>query len=303
MLQPDQLLLLHVIGRHGSLAAAARELGITPSAVTQQVGRIERRLGAPVVERSARGARLTEVGALLAEQGAVIARHAHLAHEQSDRLLGRDARRLRVGALASTIGPVVAEALAHVRWRREDAELTVVEIGSLDGAAAVRESELDVAVVADYGELPIAEGLERAHLVDDPILLVVPVGHALAEATGPVDLRDVGDSAWVSGAPGRPHRVQQDLLAARFGVVPHVPFQTESYEVALAMVAARVAVALVPRAAWTPRPGTISREISGNPTRELVALTRASSHGPLLTLMLDALRETATLATTDGWAH
>jgi DNA-binding transcriptional LysR family regulator len=73
-----------------------------------------------------------------------------------------------------------------------------------------------------------------------------------------------------------------------------VPFETESYEVAKSLVAAGVAVAIVPQSAWHRLPGTSTLRISGNPKRELVAVTPAhAEHLFLLPTLLDALRRTA----------
>jgi molybdate transport repressor ModE-like protein len=69
MLDPAMLRLLALIEATGSLAGAADELGITPAGVTQQVARLERQVGGPVVTRGPRGARLAPVGLALAEHG------------------------------------------------------------------------------------------------------------------------------------------------------------------------------------------------------------------------------------------
>src|SRR4051794_7246308 len=105
------------IGRAGSLAGAARALGLTPSAVTQSLARMEGVVGASLVERGARGARLTALGELMAAEGALVSDALDRASEQASTFLGAHAQRLRVGALSSTIRPVVADALAHVRLR------------------------------------------------------------------------------------------------------------------------------------------------------------------------------------------
>lgn len=291
-----QLLLLYEIREHGSLARAAQSLGLTPSAVTQQVGRLERTLGATVVERGARGARLTALGALLAGEGEAVRRTVARARKASDDYLGRHARRIGVVALASTIRPLVADALALVRLRFPDAELSVTEVGSEPGVDLVAAGgDVDVAVVADYGGLDIPPGLRRLALGTEPMVLLVPDDHPVARAAeAPVDLSRLADADWVSGAPGRRHRVHQDEVAARFGFAPRVPFETESFDVAESMVAAGVAVALVPRTAWHRLPGTVGRPIIGAPSRELVAVTRSdTAHLALLPTLLDALGRTA----------
>ncbi len=68
-LTPDSLALLQTVARTGSFAAAARELGLVPSAVTYRIRQIEDALDALLFDRSSRQARLTEAGAELLREG------------------------------------------------------------------------------------------------------------------------------------------------------------------------------------------------------------------------------------------
>jgi molybdate transport repressor ModE-like protein len=289
------LQLLGDVQRAGSLAGAARALGVSPPAVSQQIAKVEADLGAAVVIRSSRGASLTELGAALALHGRKISEQVEAAAETTDRLLGRHARRLRVGAVASTVQPILADALATVRLRYPDSELSVVEVGSDTGVEHVAAGSLDLALVAGYGTSPWHEGLAIREVSVDEMLLVVPDDHALTTSErATVDLRELEHDAWVSGAPGRRHRVQLDSLAAGFGFVPHVAFETESFEVAQALVSAGVAVAIVPATARLALSGVRHYRITGDPSRSLYAVTAHNvDHLPLAEPMLAAIRQTA----------
>src|SRR3954467_3273711 len=95
---PAQLRMLALVAAHGSLAGAAAELGLTPSALTGQVTRAEREWGVPLVHRGPRGARLTEAGAVLARHGTDVDVLCVAAQAELDDLLGRTAPRLRIGS-------------------------------------------------------------------------------------------------------------------------------------------------------------------------------------------------------------
>ncbi len=69
VLTPEALALLQSVARAGSFAAAARELGLVPSAVTYRVRQIEDALDALLFDRSSRQARLTDAGAELLREG------------------------------------------------------------------------------------------------------------------------------------------------------------------------------------------------------------------------------------------
>jgi molybdate transport repressor ModE-like protein len=70
VLTPDALSLLQTVAHSGSFAAAARALGLVPSAVTYRVRQIEDALDVLLFDRSSRQARLTEAGAELLREGA-----------------------------------------------------------------------------------------------------------------------------------------------------------------------------------------------------------------------------------------
>lgn len=289
------LQLLGEVQSAGSMAGAARALGVSPPAVSQQVARIESELGAAVVSRGARGAALTELGAALALHGRAITERVDAASESSDRILGKHARRLRVGAVASTVQPILADALATIRLRFPESELSVVEVGSDTGVELVAQGSLDLALVAGYDAIPFHEGVVVREVSVDDLLLVVPDDHAVA-ASGdtPVDLKGLEDDAWVSGGPGRRHRIQLDALAAGFGFTPHVAFETESFEVAQSLVSAGVAVAIVPATARRTLDGIRYCRIQGSPARVLYAVTATSiEHLPLAEPMLAAIEQTA----------
>src|SRR4051794_13052930 len=69
VLTPDALALLDTVARTGSFAAAARELGLVPSAVTYRVRQVEDALDVLLFDRSTRQARLTEAGTELLREG------------------------------------------------------------------------------------------------------------------------------------------------------------------------------------------------------------------------------------------
>ena len=93
MLDPRRLLLLAEVARHDSLTAAAGALGYSPSALSQQVAALEREAGAPVLERLARGVRLTEAGRTLVVAGERVAAELAAARGALDALAGLDAGR------------------------------------------------------------------------------------------------------------------------------------------------------------------------------------------------------------------
>ena len=99
MSQVRRLQVLAALGDLGTFSAAAHELGITQSAVSQHVAALERELDAVLVDRGSRPAQLTQVGLRLAELGRAVSSQLSVAEQEVLQLLGRQQARLRVGVL------------------------------------------------------------------------------------------------------------------------------------------------------------------------------------------------------------
>ncbi|MEV0459311.1 LysR family transcriptional regulator [Catellatospora methionotrophica] len=295
---PDTLRLLALIGRHGSLAAAAQALGLTPAAVTQQLARAERDCRAPLVRRGPRGASLTEAGMLLAEHGRVVDEATASATAALDGLLGRLSLRLRIGAFQAAALRLLPPALTALRHRYPDTDLSIMDITSDRGVHAVAAGEMDVAVIAAWDQPPVPPGHVRLHpLLIDPMVAVLPDDHPLARDTAgsAIDLGSLRDEAWVTIRAGHAARAQFDRAAAAAGFVPRVRFETESYDVAQAFVATGVAVALVSRLALSRLPGTVHRELTGSGLSRSIHAVTLAEHGvtPMVATFLRLLHDVA----------
>jgi DNA-binding transcriptional LysR family regulator len=301
---PGQLRLLALIGRHGSLAAAAQALGLTPAAVTQQVARAERDWRAPLVQRGPRGATLTAAGALLAAHGRAIDTETERAAAGLAALLGQLSLRLRIGAIQAASLHLLPPALTALRHRHPDADLSIVDITSGHGVPAVASGELDLTVTASWDTMPPRPEHVRVHpLLDDPMVLVLPDDHPLATRQprqAAIPLRLLRDEAWVAIRPGHAARAQFDRAAAAAGFAPKIRFETESYDVAQALVATGIGVALVSRLALTRPPGTAHRSITpagqhDQLRRQFHVVTPADEAlTPLVPVFLQLLHDVAT---------
>ena len=69
MIDPSALQALAAVQQNGSVVAAAAALGFSPSAISQQIKKLERQTGVPLLERNGRGVLITERGLVLAKYG------------------------------------------------------------------------------------------------------------------------------------------------------------------------------------------------------------------------------------------
>src|SRR5258707_12616821 len=97
MLDVRRVLLLVEVARCGSVTAAARALSYTPSAVSQQIKRLETEAGQPLLEPHARGVTLTDAGRALAQRGNRIEHNPTAPQQERAGTAGRRAGTPRIG--------------------------------------------------------------------------------------------------------------------------------------------------------------------------------------------------------------
>ncbi|HEY2793824.1 MAG TPA: LysR substrate-binding domain-containing protein, partial [Micromonosporaceae bacterium] len=188
-------------------------------------------------------------------------------------------------------------ALTALRHRHPDADLSVGDMTSDRGIPAVAAGDVDVAVIAVWHGRPTGPDHVAIHpLLTDPMVVVLPDDHPLAaDAPAPIRLGDLRDAAWVTIRAGHAARAQFDRAAADAGFTAKVRFETESYDVAQALVGTGIGVALVSRLALTHVPGTVHRELTApGPHRRLYAVAPADvTATPLAGEYVDLLRDVA----------
>ncbi|WKV76584.1 LysR family transcriptional regulator (plasmid) [Streptomyces sp. PCS3-D2] len=164
------------VAEEGGFGRAAQRLGIVPSAVSQQIGRLERGWGVVLFERTTRRVRLSSAGErLLPEARAVLAAAERTVRVAADVTAGADGV-LRLGGVhgpRDRLGRVLA--LLSAAAPRLQVRLRRMPVG--DRLAAVRSGELDAALVR---AVPSAAGLELLPLWSDPLHVALPQGHPLA---------------------------------------------------------------------------------------------------------------------------
>src|ERR687894_671746 len=125
MLDVRRMKVLREVAARGSFSAAAEALSFTQSAVSQQIAALEREAGAVLVQRSARGVRLTEAGeALVRHTEAVLGRLAE-AGAELEAIAGLRGGRLRMSSFESAAATLMPLAIAAFRERHPGVELSL----------------------------------------------------------------------------------------------------------------------------------------------------------------------------------
>ncbi|MFJ8077305.1 LysR family transcriptional regulator [Streptomyces sp. NPDC096176] len=254
-LDVGRLRVLVEVAHARSIAEAARNLAFTPSALSQQISKLESELGARLLERRPTGVTLTPVGAVLVEHGERVIGELRQARAAVDAAMGVQPERLALGSFATAGQVLVPAALATLRGRHPGAELSLVDIEPPDGYGLVTSGDLDALITHRYPGVPQRPhpGLDRSPLLHDPLRLVLPAGHRLVAGTArrSVGLGRLRDETWISGAPGVPNRICLDALARAADIRLRVAYESADYHVILALVGAGLGVALVPASVLT----------------------------------------------------
>jgi DNA-binding transcriptional LysR family regulator len=182
---------LEAVGRTHSFVAAARELGYTQSAISQQIARLEEAVGQRLVERPGgpRPVALTEAGTLLLRHADAIVAQLDAAQADMAALGEGTAGVLRVGIIQSVGARVLPGLLRRFREQWPLVEVRVRE--ETDAADLVRlleHGELDLT----FAQLPLPDGpFQWREILRDPYVLVVPAGDELAQRETAPPLREL----------------------------------------------------------------------------------------------------------------
>lgn len=279
------LRVVKAIADHGSVTAAARSLGYSQPAVSQQLRRMERRAGLPLIERVGRGVRLTEAGRILARHAATVTTAMDAAAEDLAELRGLRAGRVRIAAFPSASSTVVPHVIAAVSAQRPGIAVSFVELEPSEAIAAVREDRADIALTFSYAgdrddpHSGTATGLSVRTIGRDDLHVVLPTGHPAA-SDGLIDLAQLVGEQWIAGCPQcRGHLLE---ACARAGFVPRIAFETDNYVAVESLVAQGIGVAILPGMAVASFPlleGIAAPRLPSGEARTLHVVTAGGAEG------------------------
>lgn len=149
-----RLRLLRELAAHGTIAAAAQACHLTPSAVSQQLGLLEREVGTPLLLRDGRRVVLTEAARVLVAHTERVLAELEEARAQVAGLTGEVRGTVRLGAFPSAAVALAAPAIAACRAEHPDLRIVLDETEPDESVDALRHHACDVALVYEYNLLP-----------------------------------------------------------------------------------------------------------------------------------------------------
>jgi len=245
-LELRHLIALKAIADVGTFGRAAKRLGYTQFAISQQIAMLERIVGRRLLERPGgpRPVSLTEAGVLLLRHADAIAARLQAAQADLAALDSGDAGPLRIGTYQSVGARVLPELLREFSAEWPRVEITLQESADdRDLLALVERGDLDLSFVV----LPLFPGpFESVELFRDPYVLVVPAGSPLAARDRTPSLRELVEHPLISHRTCRTTKHVEDRLR-QTGREPHIAFRSDDNGTVQGLVAAGVGIAIVPR--------------------------------------------------------
>ena len=279
------------IAREGNLTRAAKQLGYSQPAVSLQIGRLEEELGTALFDRTGRGMRLTEAGAVYLTHVGDALRALETGRSALDELAGLERGAVRIGGGATATSYLLPAVLSRFHEVYPSIQFHVREEGSADVLEGVLGGELDLGVVT--WPLPLAPGLvERLRVEvwrDDELVLIVPTGHRL-EGRATFRWADLDGEPLVLFRAGTAVRSIIDRALLDAGIDVRIIMELSSIAAIRQMVQQGIGAGFVSRDALTE--GSLGLSCVEGPLTRQLALVRPANQRPsrAVRALLEVLR-------------
>jgi DNA-binding transcriptional LysR family regulator len=299
-----RLRLLRELAHRGTMTAVAAALGLTSSAVSQQLATMEREARVALLERVGRRVRLTAEGARLVSHAETILQAVEAA-ELDLRAAGETPKgELEIASFSTFAKVHLIPALMRTRDRCPEMHVVVHELESEDAIEAVRDGRCHVAVSFAYNLVPRPDsaGLAAQQLMEEPVLLALP--ERWRTECNPIGLERLGQEDWIVGSRQTDDRLLAERACAVAGFAPRITHTVDDYDLLLRMVAAGLGVGFVPELGlqFPSAKAVVVRTPGGAPlSRRVHALTRgALTASPMVRALLSELASTTRCAAPTG---
>jgi DNA-binding transcriptional LysR family regulator len=289
----DQLHAFVTVADRRSFRAAADELHLSPPALSRRIERLEDRVGARLLERTSRSVQLSAVGEAFLDRvrgvladldGAVLGVHELASGHQG---------RVTIAAVPSAASGFVPRALARFAKAYPGVRLRLMDGALQETTLAVLGGQADLGITFDDATVA---GLEATPLGADPYVLALPADHPWTARDG-IRLDELAGQPLIGlqGGSGNRRLLDAQLKASGLDLAPR--HEAAHLQAVLAMVAAGLGAALVPRLAVSPAlPGVAVRPLEGAPLGRVLAVCWSASRRltPLAQRLIPELQQAFT---------
>lgn len=279
------------VAETNSFTRAAERCLVVQSALSHQIARLERELGARLFERTSRRVRLTPAGEAFLPAARQCLEAAERAAAEVAAAVGEIRGRLTVGVIPTVAAVDIPAALRDFHERYPQVRIGLRVGASEDLAELVREGAIEVAFLG----LPVSarpEGVSTRELARDSLVAVVAPDHPLAGASE-VDLSRLSSEVFVDFPAGTAGRLQSDQAFAAAGLTREVAFEVTAAEFLERLVHEGLGIAFLP-STYTPHlSGVVTVPVTDAPGRIEHVVWNRSTVTPAAKAFLEAVGVTA----------
>ena len=292
VLEVRRLRLLRELKIRGTLAAVAEALSFTPSAVSQQLARLEAEAGVPLLTHAGRRVQLTPQAEILVAHTEHLLERLELMQTELDSSLTDVAGTVRIAVFHSAALGIIPQALTTLAAEYPSLRVEITQREPENALFEVWAREFDLVVAEQYPghAAPWQPELDRVGLCEDSLRLGVPVGSGIRS------LADAAGTAWVMEPRGTASRHWAEQRCREAGFEPDVRFETADLQAHIRLIESGNAVALLPDLVWAGRAPSVSLvPLAGSPVRTVFTSARAASRErPAIVAVRDILSRSVT---------
>lgn len=273
------------VAHEGNFNRAAQRLNIAQPPLSRAIQQLENQMGAPLLDRTTRPVRLTDVGRLLYDQAVQMLARIEDVEAMVTAAATSQRRRLVIGFVASTIYARLPELIREFRKAARDVELVLVESTTLEQIAALKDGRIDVG----FGRIRFEDtAVRRIILRNEKMIAAFPVDHPLGKRDGPVSLLELAAEPQII-YPRAPRPSYADQVISLFrdhAIEPKIVHEARELQIAIGLVAAEEGIAIVPESVRRARShDVVFRDLAETATSPIIMSHRAGDRSPELALM------------------
>jgi DNA-binding transcriptional LysR family regulator len=259
-LEVRHLIAFDAVAVEGTFGRAAERLGYTQSAISQQIAALERVVDGKLFDRPGgpKPVELTPLGVEMLDAARDLLNRVEAANNRIERFRSGEVGSITVGTFQSTSAAVLPTVIGRLRERFPAAEVRIFETDhDFELFEGLQRGDLDLSFVV--GE--VAPGLDARFLMEDPLVLVSPIGRF---ECGPVALADLDDEP-VIGQHANSCQLTCEMGLRELGMTPNYVFRTNDNGTVAAMVRAGMGVAYMPLLCVEPYSNVVDAHVTEPP--------------------------------------
>jgi DNA-binding transcriptional LysR family regulator len=274
----------------GSFADAARHLGYTPSAVSQQMSRLERSVDVQLFNRDRRGIVPTEAAIRLAARATNLLNM--LSNLDQPDGIGGPVTPLRIGTCSGGLN-YLRPPLRQLTEGSAMIDLSLITGESTQLIDALAVGNLDLAVVCRYSLVPRVwpSQLSSCLLADEPLAVLLPAEHPLVAGLT-ISLADLESEWWITGPEASDENTCLVRACAVAGFHPQIAARVRDWGMAAELTADGFGVSMMGLGPVEPyqNPDIARLPLTGSAYRRVEIVYATTNESPLLANFIAQLR-------------